>query len=94
MELTSQSKQVKFEVRYARSFLEDLKHLTTTEQHEVYTFVFIEFIKLQRLDDLHELRQLGNQAIFYRFSLDGYLIAIEVTGHLIKFIRILPKPNI
>lgn len=94
MQLISQSKQVKFEVRYARSFLQDLKHLTSADRQKVHTFIFIDFLKLQRLHDLHELRQLGNQAIFYRFSFDRYLIAIEVTGHLIKFIRILPKPNL
>ncbi|NES96038.1 MAG: cytotoxic translational repressor of toxin-antitoxin stability system [Desertifilum sp. SIO1I2] len=83
---------MKFEVRYARSFLQDLKSLKTADYQRVYTFVFIEFTKLQRLYDLQELRQLGSAGIFYRFSLDRYLIAIEVTGHFIKFIRILPKP--
>ncbi|NEQ74601.1 MAG: cytotoxic translational repressor of toxin-antitoxin stability system [Okeania sp. SIO2C9] len=82
------------EVRYARSFVEDLKTLETATYQKIYDFVFIKFSQINYLQELPELRQLGTSAIFYRFTVDKYLIGIEVTGQIIKFIRILPKPQI
>lgn len=82
------------EVRYARSFVEDLKTLETAPYQKIYDFVFLKFSQIKYLQELPELRQLGTSAIFYRFTLDKYLIGIEVTGQIIKFIRILPKPQI
>jgi mRNA-degrading endonuclease RelE of RelBE toxin-antitoxin system len=85
---------VNLEVRYSRSFLQDLKHLEKAAYQQVYKFVFDEFMQLKQIQDLPGLQQLGSEAIFYRFQLDNYLIGIEVTGHLVKFLRILPKPDL
>ncbi|MDY7006902.1 MAG: cytotoxic translational repressor of toxin-antitoxin stability system [Cyanobacteriota bacterium] len=82
------------EVRYARSFVEDLKTLETVAYQKIYDFVFLKFSQINYLQELPELRQLGTSTIFYRFTVDKYLIGIEVTGQIIKFIRILPKPEI
>lgn len=82
------------EVRYARSFVEDLKALEPVAYQRVYDFVFIKFSYINYLQELPELRQLGTSAIFYRFTIDNYIIGLEVTGQIIKFIRILPKPEI
>lgn len=80
-----------FEVRYERSFLKDMKLLDPVSYKQVFVFVFVELPKVKRLKDLPEFRQILSQGILYRFSLQDYYIAIEVTGHLVKFIRILPK---
>ena len=81
-------------MRYARSFVEDLKALEPVAYQRVYDFVFIKFSYINYLQELPELRQLGTSAIFYRFTIDNYIIGLEVTGQIIKFIRILPKPEI
>ncbi len=81
-------------MRYTRSFIEDMKALEPLAYQRVYDFVFIKFSQINYLQELPELRKLGTSAIFYRFTLDNYMIGIEVTGQIIKFIRILPKPEI
>lgn len=85
---------MKFEVRYERAFMLDLKKLETVDFQKVYKFVFDDFFQFERLTDLPELRQIRASAIFYRFTLDNYIIGIEVTGQIVKFLRILPKPDI
>lgn len=85
---------MKLEVRYERAFLLDLKALAPSDYQRVRRFVFVDFLQLNQLHDLPDLRQMGKSAIFYRFSFDRYLIAIEVTGQIIKFLRILPKPDL
>ncbi len=82
------------EVRYSRSFLLDLQHLEPAAFQQVKQFVFEEFPSIHQLQVLPELRQLGKSAIFYRFTLDHYLISIEVAGQIVKFLRILPKPEL
>lgn len=81
-------------MRYTRSFIEDLKTLEPVAYQRVYDFVFIKFSQINYLQELPEIKQLGNSAIFYRFTVENYMIGIEVTGQIIKFIRILPKPEI
>ncbi|MBD1836481.1 cytotoxic translational repressor of toxin-antitoxin stability system [Trichocoleus sp. FACHB-90] len=85
---------MKLEVRYARSFLRDLKNLEYAARERIYEFVFEEFLRVNQIYDLPELQRLGSDTIFYRFSIDDYLIAIEVTGHIVKFLRVLPKPDL
>ena len=82
------------EVRYARSFLQDLRALEPAAYQQVYEFVFNKFTKINYIQELPELRPLGSSAIFYRFTVENYTIGIEVTGQIIKFLRILPKPDI
>lgn len=81
-------------MRYSRSFIEDLKVVESVAYQQVYDFVFIKFSQINYLQELPELRQLGTSTIFYRFTVENYLIGIEVTGQIVKFIRILPKPEI
>lgn len=85
---------MKLEVRYARSFLLDLKDLEVAAYQRVCKFVFEDFSRLDQLHELPELRQMGSSAIFYRFTFEDYLISIEVAGEIIKFLRVLPKPNV
>ncbi len=82
------------EVRYARSFIKDLTVIESVAYQKIYDFVFIKFSQINYLQELPELRQLGTSSIFYRFTVDNYLIGIEVTGQIVKFIRILPKQEI
>ncbi|MGB3192835.1 hypothetical protein [Lyngbya sp. PCC 8106] len=82
------------DVRYARSFLRDLISLEPIVYKRVYDFVFVQFQQLDNLYNLPELHSLDSSRIFYRFTLDDYFIGIEVTGQIVKFIRILPKPEI
>lgn len=82
------------EVRYARSFLQDLKNLESAAYQQVFAVVFEEFMGLKQIQDLPELHQIGSDAMFYRFTIDNYLVGIEVTGHIVKFLRVLPKPYI
>lgn len=82
------------EVRYSRSFIEDLKVIESVAYQKVYDFVFFKFSQINYLQELPELREVGTSAIFYRFTMENYLIGIEVTGQIVKFIRILLKPEI
>jgi hypothetical protein len=85
---------VNLDVRYARSFLRDLISLEPPVYKRVYDYVFVQFQQLDSLYDLPELHPLDTSLLFYRFTLDDYFIGIEVTGQIVKFIRILPKPEI
>lgn len=85
---------MKLEVRYARSFLQDLQNLESAAYERIYKFVFEEFMAIDYIHDLPGLQRIGSDAIFYRFTLDNYLIGIEVTGHIVKFLRVLPLPDI
>ena len=85
---------MKLEVRYARSFLQDLQNLESAAYERIYKFVFYEFMEFNQIQDLPELHRISADAIFYRFSVDQYLIGIEVTGQIVKFLRVLPKPDI
>ncbi|WP_341524868.1 cytotoxic translational repressor of toxin-antitoxin stability system [Nostoc sp. UHCC 0302] len=82
------------EVRYARSFLLDLKNLEPAAYERVYDFVFVEFAQKWQLHGLPELRQLDGEGIFYRFTLDNYLIGIEIRGEIVKFLRVIPMPDV
>jgi hypothetical protein len=82
------------EVRYERVFLLDLKGLEASAYQRMQQFVFNDFLQLTKLQDLPEFRRLGTSDIFYRFTLENYLISLEITGQIIKFLRILPKPDI
>lgn len=82
------------EVRYTRSFLLDLKSLEPAAYQRVYDFVFVEFAKNGLLHCLPDIRQLDNEGIFYRFTLDEYLIGIEVRGEIVKFLRVIPMPDV
>ncbi|MCC5629920.1 cytotoxic translational repressor of toxin-antitoxin stability system [Nostoc sphaeroides] len=82
------------EMRYARSFLLDLKNLEPAAYEQVYDFVFIELAQKWQLSDLKELRQLDREGIFHRFTLDNYLIGIEIRGEIVKFLRVIPMPDV
>ncbi|MBW4686381.1 cytotoxic translational repressor of toxin-antitoxin stability system [Nostoc sp. B(2019)] len=82
------------EVRYARSFLLDLKNLEPAAYERVYDFVFVEFAQNCQLHYLKELRKLDSEGIFHRFTLDNYLIGIEIRGEIVKFLRVIPMPDV
>ncbi|WP_414561916.1 MULTISPECIES: cytotoxic translational repressor of toxin-antitoxin stability system [unclassified Anabaena] len=82
------------EVRYARSFLVDLKSLEPAAYQRVYDFVFFEFAENGLLHSLPELRRLDVEGIFHRFTIDNYLIGIEIRGEIIKFLRVIPMPDV
>lgn len=85
---------LRLEIRYERSFLVDLKQLEPTVRQQVHRFVFEEFYTITQLQDLPEFRQLDSSSIFYRFTLDRYLIGLEIMGQIVKFLRVLPKPDV
>jgi mRNA-degrading endonuclease RelE of RelBE toxin-antitoxin system len=85
---------VNLEVRYARSFLVDLQSLEPAAYQQVYDFVFVEFAHKGQLRYLPQLRQLDSEGIFHRFTLGNYLIAIEVKGEIVKFLRVIPMPDV
>ncbi|MFB2967887.1 MULTISPECIES: cytotoxic translational repressor of toxin-antitoxin stability system [Aerosakkonema] len=82
------------DVRYARSFIIDLKNLEFAAREQVYDMVFEKFKHINHIKDLPELKRLDSEGIFYRFTVDNYIIAVELTGHIVKFLRVLPKPDI
>ena len=82
------------EVRYARSFLRDLRNLESAAYQLVCQVVFEDFLALKQIQDLPGLQPITSDAIFYRFTIDNYIVGIEVTGEIVKFLRVLPKPNI
>ncbi|MEA5619718.1 cytotoxic translational repressor of toxin-antitoxin stability system [Cronbergia sp. UHCC 0137] len=82
------------EVRYARSFLLDLKSLEPAAYERVYGFVFMELGEKWQPHYLPNLRKLDNEGIFYRFTIDNYLIGIEIRGEIVKFLRVIPMPDV
>ncbi|WP_066378216.1 MULTISPECIES: cytotoxic translational repressor of toxin-antitoxin stability system [unclassified Anabaena] len=82
------------EMRYAMSFLVDLKNLEPAAYQRVYEFVFNEFAEKWPLHSLPELRQLDEEGIFHRFTIDNYLIGIEIRGEIVKFLRVIPMPDV
>ena len=82
------------EVRYARSFLRDLRNLESAAYQLVCEVVFEDFLALKQIQDLPGLQPITADGIFYRFMIDNYIVGIEVTGEIVKFLRVLPKPNI
>ncbi|GAP95694.1 hypothetical protein NIES2104_22180 [Leptolyngbya sp. NIES-2104] len=84
----------RLEVRYDRAFLIDLKSLEAAAMQKMNRFVFEDFFTTNQLQDLPEFQALENSGILYRFTIDHCIIAIEVIGQIIKFLRILPEPTI
>jgi hypothetical protein len=82
------------EVRYDRAFLLDLRGMETSAFKRVQKFVFEEFFQVRELQTLAEFQPLNSSEILYRFTLENHLICIEVTGQIIKFLRIVPRPNL
>lgn len=83
------------EVRYERSFITDLKLISTSKVRDrIRKFVFSDFFETKHLQYLPDFRPMGATQIFYRFTLEEHLICIEVTGQIIKFVRVLPKPDV
>ncbi|MCL1475292.1 cytotoxic translational repressor of toxin-antitoxin stability system [Argonema antarcticum] len=82
------------DVRYARSFLVDIKNLEYAAREHIYAVVFEKYKQIDRIKDLPGLKRLDSEGIFYRFSVDNYIIGVELTGHIVKFLRVLPKPDI
>ncbi len=84
----------KYEVRYERSFLLDIKRLEPAVRRQIQQFVFEDFYQTTQLQELPEFRQLGSSEIYYRFTLDRYLVSLEVTGQIVKFLRVIRKPDL
>ena len=85
---------MKLELRYARSFLKDVKELDLAAKKRLFYFVFVEFAFSENLHSLPQLRQIDDSGIFHRFTLDNYLVGIEVKGEIVKFLRVIPMPDV
>jgi hypothetical protein len=85
---------VNIEVRYARSFLNDLGRIEAIAYKQVYNLAFMEFPQKGQLHYLPQLRQIDGEGIFYRFTVDKYLIGIELRGEIVKFLRVIPMPDV
>ncbi|MEB3294758.1 MAG: hypothetical protein VKJ24_16505 [Synechococcales bacterium] len=82
------------EVFYDRMFILDLHALDPVISDRIRQFVFSDVFQTKHLHFLPDFRQMGTSQIFYRFTLEDHLISLEVTGQIIKFLRVLPKPVI
>jgi len=82
------------EIRYERSFLLDLQLLQPVEYRYIKKFVFEDFPQISKLQELPEFRKIGSSEIFYRFTLDRYFVSLEFTGQLVKFLRVIPVPDL
>jgi hypothetical protein len=80
------------DIRYCRSFLQDLCHLDVISYQQIYQFTFTDLGKMGKLRKLPEFRALGADTTLYSFTCENHQIGIEVIGRIIKFIRIL-KPQ-
>jgi mRNA-degrading endonuclease RelE of RelBE toxin-antitoxin system len=85
---------VNIEVRYARSFLHDLKRLQPDVYQMVYDLAFVDFPQKGKLHYLPQLQQIDGEGIFYRFTIDKYLIGIELRGEIVKFLCLIPMPDV
>jgi mRNA-degrading endonuclease RelE of RelBE toxin-antitoxin system len=91
---TAENLSRSLDVRYARSFLKDLRNLEYAARERVYEAVFNKFQQIDQIQDLPELKQLDSEGILYRCTIDNYMIGLELTGNIIKFLRVLPTPDI
>lgn len=82
------------EVRYGKIFLNDLKRVEASAYAIVYNFVFVDFPQKGTMHSLPELRQIDQEGVFYRFRLDNYIIGIELRGEIVKFMRVIPMPDV
>lgn len=82
------------EVRYAKSFLKDLKNVEKFAYSVIYNFVFVDFPQIGTMHSLPELRQIDREGRFYRFCLENYIIGIELRGEIVKFMRVIPMPDV
>ena len=85
---------MKLELRYGRSFLNDVKQLDSRAKKRVLDFVFVQFAFSENLHSLPQLRQIDDSGMLYRFTLDNYLVGIEVKGEIVKFLRVIPMPDV
>ena len=69
---------MKLELRYGRSFLNDVKELDSRAKKRVLDFVFVQFAFSENLHSLPQLRQIDDSGMLYRFTLVNYLVGIEV----------------
>lgn len=77
------------EIRYCRSFLLDLKRLDLRGYQSIHQIVFFELNRIEHLWQLPALQPLTSNAILYRFRLESHSIGLEMTGGILKFLRIL-----
>lgn len=87
------SSVIGLQIRYERSFLVDLKRLKPAAQKRLRWLVTNPVESIAQLQQFAEFRQLPGNSIFYRFTVDDYLIGLEITGEIVKFLRVLPKPG-
>ncbi|BAY84941.1 hypothetical protein NIES267_44390 [Calothrix parasitica NIES-267] len=85
---------MKLELRYGKSFLNDVKELDGRAKKRVLDFVFVQFAFSENLHSLPQLRQIDDSGMLYRFTLDNYLVGIEVKGEIVKFLRVIPLPDV
>lgn len=85
---------MKLELRYGKSFLNDVKQLDSRAKKRVLDFVFVQFAFSENLHSLPQLRQIDDSGMLYRFTLDNYLVGIEVKGEIVKFLRVIPMPDV
>jgi mRNA-degrading endonuclease RelE of RelBE toxin-antitoxin system len=86
--------KVIIEVRYARSFLFDLRRLQPTVYEQIYNLAFVEFPQKGQLHNFPHLQQIDSEGIYYRFTLGKYLIGIEIRGEIVMFLRVIPMPDV
>lgn len=91
---TAENRARSLDIRYARSFLKDLRNLEYAARERVYEVIFNKFKQIDQIQDLPELKQLDSEGILYRCTIDNYMIGLELTGNIIKFLRVLPTPDI
>ncbi len=77
------------DIRYCRSFLQDLCHLDAIAYQQVSQFTLMDLGKMSKLSRLPEFRALGANTTLYRFTCENCHIGIEIIGRIIKFVRIL-----
>jgi hypothetical protein len=84
----------RLEVRYDRAFLADLKRIEPNSRQPIQQFALEEFFKLSHFQELPEFHPIGSSGIFYRFTLNSYLVSLELTGQIVKFLRVVRKPEL
>ncbi len=60
---------------------------------QLVSILLVKLPKRDRLRGLPQLRQIDTSGMFYRFTLDGYVVGTELVGEIVKLVRILPKPT-
>ena len=83
------------EVRYAETFLKDLKTLKSTPcYNKIKSFCFTELPSLASIGDIKNIKKIEGHTNFFRVRIGEYRIGLFLKGNKIQLLRVLHRKEI